>query len=133
MPKYYWNDDTQVLSLGGCPKHDEGDILQGELIPDWYPKEYEERFDKFCQNQQISSKKNVTFSEKQHAKLVNVQSTVDKLRLRNVELIEKVKALEKKVEAYEVSISQIEVLEGHKEELEQLRAEKKAWSKGGKK
>lgn len=126
MTKSYWNDDTQVLSLGGCPGHSEGDIVAGELVPEWYQKEYEERFDNFCQNQQISSKRNVTFSEKQQAKLVNAQSTEVKLRTRIKEQTEKIKGLEKQVENFEVSISQIEVLEGHKEELEQLKAENKS-------
>ncbi|NIA28332.1 MAG: hypothetical protein GWP06_00290 [Actinobacteria bacterium] len=126
MGKYYWNDDTQVLSLGGCPGHSEGDILAGEEIPGWYVEEYEERFDKFCQKQQISSKKSVTFSEKQQASLINARSTIDKLRLRIAEQTTKIKSLEKKVEDFEVSISQIEVLEGHKDELDQLKAEKKS-------
>lgn len=120
---YYWNDDTQVLSLGGCPGHDETDIFVGELIPAWYPKEYEEKFDKFCQNQQISSKKNVTFTEKQTAKLVNAQGTLGKLRARVEEKDAKIKGLEKQVNDFEVRISQVEVLEGHKEELERLKVE----------
>lgn len=123
MAKYYWNDDTQVLSLGGCPGHSEGDILAGEPIPEWYPEEYGKRFDKFCQDQQISSKKNVTFSEKQKAQLINAQSTVGKLRARIEEQTKEIKGLEKKVEDFEASISQIEVLEGHQDELERLKAE----------
>ena len=128
---WYWNDDTKSLSLSGCSGHSEGDITEGEIVPKWYEDEYPENFEKFCQNQQISSKKNVTFSEKQTASLVNSGKTVDKLRLRIVDQTAKIKVLEKKVDDYEVSFPEFDDLGAYKEEIQQLKAEIKELKKPG--
>ena len=117
--KYFWNDDTQSLSWKGK------DFVAGEPIPAEYIEEQEEKFDKFCQNQQISNKPKVTFSEKQQAALINSRSVVDKLRVRIIEQTEKIKSLEKKVEDFEVSFDELSDLDSGKEEIKQLKAEKK--------
>ncbi len=131
---WYWNDDTKSLSLGGCSGHSEGDITEGGIIPEWYEEEYSENFEKFCQNQQISSKKKVTFSEKQSASLVSTGKTVDKLRSRVVEQTTKIKELERRVDDYEVSFSELDDLIAYKEEIQRLKAEIKELKKlGGKK
>ncbi len=122
---YYWVDDTQGLSLGGCSGHSELDIYFGEKIPDWYQEEFEGKFDEFCANQQISSKKNITFSEKQTASLVNARTTVDKLRVRIAEQTEKIKSLEKKVDDFEASFDELSDLDNGKEEIERLKSDKK--------
>lgn len=120
---FYWVDDTQCLSLGGCKGHPEKDLSCSDQIPEWYPEEYPERFDKFCQGGQISAKPKLTFSEKKENALQMSKKTVDKLRLRVVEQTQKIKDLEKKVADFEISFDELSDLDDGKEEIKQLKTE----------
>lgn len=126
---YFWNDDTQGLLFQGKQ------IKEGGKIPSDFIKKHKEKFDSFVNSKQISDKAKVTFTEKKVAELALLKNQIDKLKLRNQDLLKSKGDLEKKVEKYTASFEELENLKDIKEELELLKAEnadlKKKAKKGG--
>ena len=116
---FYWNDDTMSLSWKGK------DYVAGDSIPEEYQEEQEEKFDQFCQEQKISKNKKVKFEERQMRELKSSRKVVDKLTVKNKEMVAEIKSLEQKIEGYQASFEDLKNLQDLKGQLAMSEQEKK--------
>lgn len=128
---FYWNDNTMSLSIKGK------DLVESDPIPEEWIKEqaeaekkgFKNKFKEYCETQQISDKPKVKFEEKKQRELEDSKKAIDKLRVRNGELVKEKAELDKKVSDYKASFDDLEKLDSIKEELEALKLEKAEWVK----
>ena len=119
---FYWNDDTMSFSYKGK------DYVAGDPIPEDYKKEQPKKFQGFVDNQQISDKAKVKFEEKKQRELEDSKKAVDKLRVRNSELVSQKSELQEKVDSFKASMKDLEKLDLINDELDELKEEKKLWA-----